>query len=229
MKVYIGVPTSEQARHAAFYDYLSLLEKPEGTCGASFHSNTAAYNRNLIIDDALAAKSSHVLFIDDDMAMPTDSLIRLLSHDKDIVSGLYVNRQYPHPPVIFNFINGTMSRIYLTPENAGLMEVSAAGFGFLLVKTKVFASLDKPYVRNGEIVKDRRNEDIDFCNRARAAGFKIYCDLDCPIGHIGTTTFWPAFSEGKWATTIDTGGDEVFVAAQNPTKFGEIRTPLTKS
>lgn len=227
VKLYIGVPTAEFSRQAVFYDYLNFLEKPEGTIGASFHTNIAPLNRNLIIDDALAADCSHILFIDDDMAFGPKSLSELLKHDKDIVSGLYLNRIHPHTPVIFDLDSkGNFRRHYLQDNETGLLEVDGCGFGFMLVKTKIFHSMEHPFVRHGEIDVDRRNEDVGFCKRAKQAGFQVFCDLDVPVGHMGIATIWPNNIEGKWFTAIDTGGSEL-LSTRQPTSA--IKTPLTLS
>lgn len=214
MKVFIGIPTAEYARHAIFYDYLELLEKPEGTIGAGFHTNSGAWNRNLIIDEAINAKCTHILFLDDDMAFAPNTLMKLLQHDKDIVSGLYLNRSYPHRPVIFDYdFNGDykVHRVHSLKDNEkGLIEVEAVGFGCMLIKTTVFSSLEQPYVRLGELRKDRRNEDTGFCHRVRKLGIPVYCDLDTTVGHIGTSVFWPNNIDGKWHTAIDTNGNELF-------------------
>jgi len=222
MKVYIGVPTAEFARHAIFYDYLDFLEKPPNTIVRKFHTNSAAYNRNLIIDDALANHCSHILFIDDDMAFAPNALTRLLAHDENVVGGLYFNKAYPHPPVLFD---QDLNRRYLDDDERGLLEVGACGFGFMLVNTDVFAKLDPPYVRHGELVQDKRNEDIGFCDRLTDVGFIIYCDLDVVVGHMGTATFWPSCKDGKWYTTIDTGREEMVSVKQ---RTSNILTPLTK-
>lgn len=223
--VYIGIPTAEQSRYAVFNDYVNNLIKPAKTIGASFHTNAAARNRNLIIDDALAANATHILFIDDDMAFAPNSLLNLLAYDKDIVSGLYLSRSSPHLPVMFNICNGKYIRRFLKPAEHGLIEVDAVGFGFLLVQTRVFESLKPPYVRHGEIWQDKRNEDLGFCNRAQWVGFKIYCDLDTPIGHMGMATFWPNNVDGDWFTAIDTGGDSVASVKQ---LANNILTPLDR-
>ena len=227
VKVYIGVPTAENARFAVFYDYLALLEKPTTTIGANFHTNSGAYNRNLIIDDAVANRCTHILFIDDDMAFPANSLMNLLKHDKDIVSGLFLQRNYPHIPAIFDLVNQSLSFHYLRHGESGLIEVAACGFGFTLIKTRVFQSIEKPYIRMGEVYKDKRGEDVGFCNRAREAGWKIYCDLDTIIGHIGVITYWPNNINCKWFTSIDTGGSEVFNIPQKTGFKPEIKTPLS--
>lgn len=211
MKIFIGVPTAESARHAVFYDYLNNLHKPEGTIGAGFHTASGARNRNLIIEEALRTKCTHILFIDDDMAFPPDALLKLLEHDENIVSGLYLNRNYPHRPILFD---AGPTRRYLDDDERGLIQVEAVGFGFLLVNTDVFRSMERPFVRMGEVNPEERNEDIGFCLRARAAGYVIYCDLDLPIGHIGQATFWPSVVNGIWCTAIDTNGDQIAYVPQ---------------
>lgn len=230
VKVYIGIPTAEHARFAVFYDYVNMLQKPTGTVGASFHTNAGAYNRNLIIDDALAMGCTHILFIDDDMAFPPNALVRLLKHNLDLVSGLYFNRTHPHPPLLFTsrINNGDgYRRRYLKHNETGLTKVDACGFGFFLAKTHVFKHLEEPYIRHGEIKQDKRNEDLGFCRRITEAGFDIYCDLDVVCGHIGIATFWPSYNkkDNKWYTAVDTGSNELVTIEQ---ETGEVITPLTK-
>ena len=215
MKVFIGVPTSEFGRAAIFQDYLNQLIKPEGTVSRGFHTNSGAQNRNLIIEEARHHKCSHILFIDDDMAFAPDSLMQLLSYDVNIVGGLYLNRGYPHLPVVFDYnSSSSMTRHSLKDNEKGLKEVGAVGFGFMLININVFNYMDRPYVRTGQIQKDLRSEDIDFCIRARESGFTIHCDLSLPIGHIGLATFWPNMIDGKWHTAIDTNGNELINTPQ---------------
>ena len=145
-KVFIGIPTAEFGRQAVFYDYVNNLDKPEGTIGASFHTNSGARNRNLIIKEALEQKCSHILFIDDDMAFPPNALMKLLAHDKDYVSGLFLKRVYPHLPIIFTQEDGKDVRRHLIDGESGLIEVAATGFGFTLVKTIVFSYLEEPFI-----------------------------------------------------------------------------------
>jgi len=225
-KVYIGVPTAEFARPAVFYDYLEFLQVPSNTMRRAFHTNSAAHNRNLIIDDALAHDCTHILFIDDDMAFAPNSLMKLLAHDKHVVSGLYFNKAYPHPPVIFNLDdNFRLQRHLLQDGETGLIEVSACGFGFMLVNTNIFDFIKTPYVRHGELQEDKRNEDMSFCLRLGEEGISIFCDLSVVVGHIGMATFWPSYKEGKWYTAIDTGREEMITTRQ---RTSDILTPLTK-
>lgn len=222
LKVYIGVPTAEFGRQAIFHDYINNLIKPEGTVGGSFHNNSGARNRNLIIREALKEKCSHILFVDDDMAFAPDSLMKLLKCNVDIVFGLCLNRTYPHGPVIFDLnSDNKLVRHFLKDNERGLIEVDACGFGFTLININIFSRLEEPYVRLGEVLPDKRSEDIGFCIRAKAAGLKIHCDLDTPIGHMGYATYWPNNINGIWHTAIDSNGYELVNTLQKKFNFIE--------
>jgi hypothetical protein len=207
-KVMIGIPTAEFARQAVFYDYFSQLVKPAGTIQTSTHGQSPARGRNIIIEEALKYECSHILFIDDDTLVPPDLLTKLLSHDKDIVTALYLMRNYPHKPIIFSHSNGNGECLNYYPRDgeSGLVEVVNCGLGACLIKTSIFEYLTKPYIRLGELEKDHWCDDIGFFNRCRGAGFKIYCDLDLPVGHMATVAIWPGRESGKWFTTYDTFG-----------------------
>lgn len=208
-KVLIGVVTGEYARRADFYDYYNLLEKPAGCVVLFCHDRSPAHGRNLIIEQALLNDCTHVLFIDDDMAFDADSLNKLIADDKDIVSGLYLGRAYPHQPLIFDYADeeGRCLYSYLEPDTPHLKKIVAAGFGFCLIKTSVFKRMEKPWVRLGELQSDEWCDDLGFFNRARLSGIDdIWCDTSVRCGHIGTVIVWPKFENGQWLTGYDTGG-----------------------
>lgn len=208
LRVLVGVPTGEITKRAMFYDYFNMLEKPAGTIMTFARGQSPAKGRNMIIKQALEYDCSHVLFLDDDVAFPSHTLDALLKHDKDIVTALHLRRNYPHYPYIFDWAdeNG-LCRQYLPKDNeTGLIEIVASGFGCCLIKTDVFKALEEPWVRLGELEKDEWCDDIGFFKRVREAGFKIYCDLDMPVGHFASLTVWPGRKENKWHTVYDTGG-----------------------
>jgi hypothetical protein len=209
-KILIGVPTGEFARRADFYDYFNTLNKPPNSMIIFTHGPSPAKNRNIIIEQALFHKCTHVLFIDDDTAFDANALEQLLEHDKDIVSGLVLRREYPHQPLIFDGWreDGYALYAYLNGSNR-LVPIKAAGFGFLLCKIHVFTQLQKPWIRMGELDPENWCDDIGFFRRLREAGIKdIWCDMECRIGHIGTMIVWPRFENGKWFTGYDTKGDK---------------------
>jgi methyltransferase family protein len=208
-RVLIGISTGEYARRADFYDYVDYMEMLPGTARSWVHGQSPARSRNIIINQAIEGNFTHVLFLDDDMAFKPDLMKTLLSHDKDMVTGLYLGRNYPHKPMIFDYADefGRCRYVFLNGHDSRLKKVVAAGLGACLIKTSVFEKMEKPYVRLGELDKDHWCDDIGFFLRAKAAGFELFCDLECYLGHIGTMIIWPNRNEqGDWFSAYDTNG-----------------------
>ncbi len=217
LKIMIAVPTQEMARRADFYDYFNMLQKPEGTVCTFAHGQSPARNRNIMIRQALENECTHILFLDDDMAFKPNLLEQLLSHGKDIVSGLYLMRNYPHFPVMFDasYDDGRCKFSFLDNGRTGLVEAVNFGLGACLIKTDVFKNMPDPWITLGELDKDHWCDDIAFFNRARKAGYKLYIDLDCPVGHMMSAIIWPdRDKDGNWFTVYNTGSSEVFKVPQ---------------
>jgi len=228
IRVMVGIPTAEMARRAAFYDYYHTLELPVGTSCTFIHGQSIANNRNLIVKQALISGCSHVFFLDDDTAFKPNTLVQLLSHNKDIVTGLHLMRNYPHRPIIFDEIDekGVCRFHYLSDNEDGLIPIEAAGLGACLIKTKVFSKLEEPWFRLGEIDKDGMGEDLGFFKRVKEIGLKSYCDLTCLIGHMSNTIVWPSRKDGIWLTNYETSGEAVISFPQTTAK--QVREELAK-
>lgn len=223
-KIVIGVPTGEFARQAKFYDYLAMLDKPEGTFTSSSHGQSPATNRNIIIEQALQLEATHVFFVDDDVLIPRDALKKLLAHDKDIVSGLYLQRNFPHAPIAFNVSlnDGKCRYKFLNNKETGLVEVVNFGLGCCLIKTDVFRNIPKPWITIGQLNAQEWNDDIAFFNRCTQAGYHLFLDLDVRCGHMATATVWPEYKDGQWLTVYDTqgSGNAAFFAATPQSVYG---------
>lgn len=164
-----------------------------------------AVNRNGSAERALAVDCTHVLYLDDDHIFPPHLLTQLLSHDKDIISGLYVSREAPFYPQIYKGEDDKrwVHNKLLDPFMSGVIEVDCVGAGCLLVKAEVFRGMEKPWWTLGQTIKDGWGDDVDFCRRARDAGFRVWCDLELPVGHICNMTVWPQRGEsGDWTTVL---------------------------
>lgn len=208
-KILVAVPTAGFSRNDQFYDFFNVMDKPVGTGIMFVRGQSPARNRNIAIRQALATNSTHVLFIDDDMACPPDTIARLLSHDKDIVTGLYLLRSFPHRPNIFDYAGPDGRCIHHFPsagEN-GLIEIVNCGLGCVLIKTEVFKAMSDPWILLGETEPDHWGDDIGFFNRVRKAGFKLYCDLSLECGHMGTVIIKPTYKDNQWFTVYSTNGD----------------------
>jgi hypothetical protein len=213
-KILIGLSTGEFIRRAEFLPSFISLERPENCFTATVHGQSPARARNMLIDQAIEHKCTHILLIDDDMIPPRDALVKLLAHDKDIITALYLLRSFPHRPAIFDkaYSNGKCKFFSLTPELSGLVQVVNCGLGCVLINTDVFLELDKPYVRLGELEQDEWCDDVGFFNRCRNAGFEIWCDLDVRVGHMTNLTIWPEKVNGVWLTNYKHPDGNIHIA-----------------
>jgi len=147
--------------------------------------------RNELADMSVNMGFTHVLFLDDDMAFDQqDIFTQLLSHNVDVVGVRAYTRQTPHYPCVFFKGNETQFYKEIDFDSNGLREVDAIGASMLLVKTDVFRKMEKPYFefRGVKILgkgDSSFGEDILFGKKAKEYGFKVYCDTDIEIGHIG--------------------------------------------
>jgi GT2 family glycosyltransferase len=212
-KVLVGLSTMEHIRKADFLPHFLGLEKPENSFVITVHGQSPAKARNIIIEQALGIDATHVCFLDDDMAYPPDTLKRLLAHDKDVVTALYLMRSYPHFPVAFDeaFDSGKCKFMFLTqdPEKENLVPIVNCGFGFVLIKIDIFKKLQNPWVTLGEIEKDGWCDDVAFFNKVRKAGFEMYMDLNARCGHMTSMVLWPTYLAGRWHSEYKNEGGNV--------------------
>jgi len=152
-------------------------------------------------------------FIADDHCFSRTVVVDLLRRDVDIVVPLVCRRGPPYSLVIFDDERGedehgrTMYHQVQydeLPEDGGLFEVHAAGSAGMMVKRHVFEEIGFPWFENSDGIST--NEDVEFCRKAREAGFKIWCDTDVRLGHLGAVAAWPARREGEWGIVFDFQG-----------------------
>lgn len=229
MKVLVALVTGEHIRRADFLPSFIGLMRPEGSVTSTVSGQSPASNRNTIIKQALENDCTHIFFMDDDMIFPPDTLLKLIEHKKDIVSALYLNRGFPHRPVFFDraYENGYCKYFSLTEGITGLIKGVNCGLGAVLISTEVFKKLEPPYIRLGEIEKDGWCDDVGFFNRCREAGYDVYCDLDAPVGHLGSMTIWPEKLNGKWMTTYKQPNGNIQFVQSIPTEEELLKEELS--
>jgi len=143
---------------------------------------------------AKSAKHYDYLFaVDSDMTFSSDTLTRLLAHDVDLVSGVYVKKRLD--PVEYElYRKDEQGKLHcFTPDSQELFEVDACGFGCVLIKTSVFDRIDIPYFYNTSYDLETLpiSEDLYFCKKLRYAGIKMWADPLVACGHIGSYTYRP--------------------------------------
>jgi len=229
VNVLIGISGGQLARYSVFYDSILHLATPQGTALVQAKGANIAENRNGIAEEALKIGAEWVFYVDDDQVFAPDTLLQLLKHDKDVVSGLYVSREAPFIPHIYDKEDERewcFPRL-LKPFDGGLTgPLKATGAGCLLVRTKVFEKMEKPYWRLGQITKDGWGDDLNFCHRVREAGFEIWADLNVVVGHQFNATLWPKRQpDGTWTTVILQGNQQQiaeFPAAQEKSSLIQV-------
>lgn len=194
MKIAIGIPTNRQFRPLTVLSLANLVSYTRGLGHELFITiptegfNTAE-NRNFTVAQAIKNNCSHILFSDDDMTYPEDALVRLLSHDKDIIGALYSVRRQPPALVIEYKKDSEIVNDEQAKSAEKIFECEAIGTGLMLVKTEVFKKIQSPffgYEWYSEVGMVKTSTDWFFCKKLKEAGIKIWADpLIKNVGHLG--------------------------------------------
>lgn len=135
--------------------------------------------RNTAAKFALEHECDYLLFIDDDVLIPPDTIEKLLAPNADIVAGLVIIRGYPFNVMAFKRSEGGLDyfndlpkvKISDTPEiyrevlkdpvtqDDGL---AAVGFSCCLIKMDLIRKIPPPFFITGP----RNTEDVFFCSKA---------------------------------------------------------------
>lgn len=212
-RVTIGMPHRE-ITHMKWAIGLSGLQKPPNTSFSLSKGTPWDVARNLISKDAMNNGSTHLLFLDTDVVPPVDGLMRLLSHNLPIVSGLYYCRHrtdfaitdslpisLPPTPAMW-LDNGAGAYAPVTRWSNQLMQCNVVGAGFVLIHTSVFERLDRDLDRKGIYFKwtsgiDNEeycehqagvSEDFFFCRLVEKLGIPIFVDTTIKCDHMSMST-----------------------------------------
>lgn len=217
----IGVPCADLARHTAFTYSLSTLIQPEGTVLRMQRSANICENLNAIIREL---EGDWLWVLGDDHVFEPDLLMRLLAHDVDIVVPMCWKRMAPFALVAYMEEGETVLpdgetyplwkplAAHELPEH-GLVPIDGAGGAGMLIKRHVLEALRDPWFENstGSYV----NEDVNFCLKAREAGFKVLLDVEAQLGHIGTFEIWPHRNDETAGFLLKFGnGNQIFVSSE---------------
>lgn len=171
-------------------------------------------NRNNLLDRALKSDSTHLMFIDTDIAFPPDGIPRLVSAQKPIIGGAYNLKKDPKNNVATTTVKALERDLKGRPHEEWIMDKSkpfeCAGIptGFMLIELDALRDIERrgeaPEFggdRAGSPNKGPRNwfdfgnyagfvgEDIYFCHYLRDRGVPIWCDPTIPLGHIGPKVY----------------------------------------
>jgi len=199
-KLLVAIPTLDFV-HSAFVESLVKLQKRLSLECVDYEvciiSGTLVYvARDKLACEAINSDYTHVLWLDSDMVFQPDIYTDLLDTGKDFVTGIYHARRPGHQSCIFKRCDDLdhLERFQEYPRET--FEIGGCGFGCVLIKTEILKAVQYNF-KTCFLPKAQFGEDIAFCNRARAMGFKIWCEPTVQCGHIGHITVYPEDQE-KW-------------------------------
>ncbi len=206
IKLSVCVPCRDMMHSAFSFDLCKLLEY-NALIGIEtvihFHVGTLIVNqREQLVQMAVDAGSSHILWLDSDMMFPSDTAQQLLKHKKPIVAANYVTRQYPHKTVAY--VNSDDWNSYLINNSNtvdDLTPVAAVGMGCMLMSIDVFKKLNQPYFKTtwSTELNDHIGEDFNLCYDLTSHGYEILIDnrLSLKLQHLGTFAFSHSLVKSK--------------------------------
>lgn len=204
-RVLICVPTFETI-YPDTYKALWDMEKPPGTDFEFVRGYDVATARNKCVQRALEGPYTHLMMVDNDVTVPKDALVNLLSHNADAVMGYYAHRGAD------NVYDGRTCACKLEDENGAayfnypleseytadellalresgeyLVRIHGGGMGCILIKIDVFMRCAYPWfdwVNYGDAHRGMLSEDLYFCEVLKADDTPIYVDTRVACGHL---------------------------------------------
>ena len=194
-RILIAIPTNKNIEAQTFKSIYDLIT-PRG-CIVEFQyfwGYQVDQVRNLIADWTIRNGFDYLFSVDSDIAFAPDTLVKLMAHDRDIVSGVYIQRiPGTHTIEIMrkNPQGGVTHVDWEDIKGQGLVPIDGCGFGCVLINAEVLRAIPYPHFVYHSAI-DHANtisEDVHFCNQARDQGFTLWCDTDIQCEHIGSWSF----------------------------------------
>ena len=203
------VPCQETARYHRFTISLANLELPAGSHVIFGIGTSIVDNLNCSIR-ALRDEDEWVWIVGDDHVFPSDTLMRLLDRELDMIVPLCARRGPPFPLVHYGeplFEGSPHHRVLQLddlPDGDDTFLVEATG-SLMLIRRCVLDVVGDPWFTN---TPGKMDEEFGFCAKVRAAGYGIHVDPTVTVGHIGEIVTWPSRRDGEWGLQVDFIGSD---------------------
>lgn len=228
--ILVGIPTNKYIEPETFKSIFDL-EVPDGykLDFQYFYGYQIDQIRNLIAE--WAKRYDYLFSVDSDIILPKDALVKMLAADKDIISGLYIQRiPGTHTLELYMDHNGGSTNIpYNLIKHLGVVEIVGCGMGCALIKGEVFRKIPYPHFvyKSALSHTETVSEDVYFCMNARQHGFTVWADPSIKCDHKGSTYF--KVDEPQVETAIEdtlTHLEKVSMADLLPTAHSEYLKTL---
>lgn len=201
-RLFVAVPTTGNICDAQVYALRKITEKyrgrvelvyPEQCVRRVFHD----FARNAMVEEFLASDCDAMWFLDSDVSPPDHVLDLVADHwDKWLAAGcpypLFMSPEKGAPQqVVMGVYNGSSDK-GLCPSKvpySGTDFVDGLATGCMFLKRELFAELQKPYFEFKYGSEDRHpaeGEDIGFCKKVNALGYKFLVDYSAVCKHYKT-------------------------------------------
>lgn len=184
--VSVGVPSYDGMKTQTAFALVSAVQCLRET-GYDVHLTARQgpythWNREGLVEDARSAGTDYLMMIDADLYFPSDGIVRLLRHEKDVVAGLYMMKTLPPVnPIKLSDGNGGYLGIKKWKPPPEVFRCAAVPTGFMLIRMAAIRDLPAPLFPCVQPV----GEDVAFCQAVEAAGLEVWCDPTFKIDHIG--------------------------------------------
>lgn len=209
MKVQVSMPIYSSAKPQTLLSLLKMFlfcaRKPldsESAVTYRFWSDSILLRgRHALVELALQAGASHILWIDSDMVFPEDTLHRLAVMRKPVAAANCLRRMDPYT---WTAVDENGKEI-ISSGRSGVQKVCKVGFGVTLMDLEIFRRSDPPFFQFEWITDDPvtkrghyRGEDFYLFEKLRKEQ-DIYPfidhDLSQEVGHIGEIEVTQTFSD----------------------------------
>lgn len=194
LKIVLGINSLTESQWPAYNTHLQLMYRlgknhPDmelllvNPCRTGIDSM-----RNTAATLCVKGEFDYLLFIDDDVLPPPDTLARLIACEADIAAGSVVIRGYPFDYMCFRYTTdkqNNMRALSHYDDAYQIQEMDAVGFSCCLIKRSLIEKVEPPYFITGV----NHTEDVYFCLKARQVDpvCRIVVDTQLVCGHI----LWP--------------------------------------
>jgi glycosyltransferase involved in cell wall biosynthesis len=193
--ILIAIPTNKYIEPECFKSIYDLII-PDGytTEFQFFYGYRIDQIRNLIAHWSI--RYDYTLWIDSDIIVPNDALVKMIKANKDVISGCYIQR-IPNKETLELFRKNGLGGVSPIPVSdlspPRLVQIDACGFGCVLTKGDVLRKMEKNHFHYTIALDHSQtiSEDVYFCKKATDLGFEIWADTSIICPHIGAHTYLP--------------------------------------
>ena len=203
-RVLVCVPTLDSVS-ASFHASQMMLRWDDGNKYAySVKSNSLTYNaRNEFALDAINGKYDFMVFVDSDILMEPDTILRMVKDIQDsgadLVTGIYFKRRLPTSPVIYKSIDWSEDAVLGAqelveayedwPRDKGLFEIEGCGMGCCVIRVDMLPEVVAAFRMGPFTPQPRLSEDLSFCWRLKMLKKQMLADPTILPGHAGLKVY----------------------------------------